>query len=586
MITKESTNNYLILKSFKSYLLLNIIVLITGSIGMVVGGWAISNYLGPIAMAAYGISYPFLMLLMALTIIFANGATILISHYIGRGEKDKINQCFTVTLFIALIITGIISITSPLYVTPLAIILGAKGALIPLASDYMLGLLFGATPLVISQILLYIIRLDGSPKLTFASIISMTITNIVLIFIFVVIYDYGIFSVGLATSISYFAAIIIIFKHFFSKNNSLHLTKNIRLNEARNILKTGLPTSLNSIYRTMRGYVTNNLAIIFGGTIAMSALSLQGNVNLILSSMVMGVGMTTTLLCGVFYGEEDKRSLRDTLSVSMKVGLIIVISISAIFIIFSPFLVSLFTRDPAVVSTATTSLRFLALSMPPSLICVIFLSFYSSTENRYYANYIGFAHSFLFLTIFGLILTPLIGITGIWVCFVLGETFTLIGLVVLIKIKEKKWPKTIDDFLLLPDEFEKDIIANLSISLENDIDEVIGLSNKILQFGEKYDTHKEMFNKLALCVEEMAGNIIQHGFKSSKKKHFIDIRIILTEKNIVFRIRDDGMAFNPLEYANQNEITENAIGIHMIQKLSKKMDYVNTIGLNNLTITL
>jgi putative MATE family efflux protein len=552
---------------------------------MVFDGWIISSFLGTNAMAAFGISNPFIMLLLALTMIFANGGTILISHYTGRGDWDKISQCFTTTILSALLVTIIISLTYPFYVTPLAIVLGAKGTLIQLTSDYMSGLLLGAVPLIISQVLLYIIRLDGSPKLALASIFSMTVVNIILDFVFVVILGYGIFSVGLATSISYVVAIIVISPHLFSKGNSLRITRDITLKEALNILKTGLPSSLNRIYITMRGFVTNNLAIIFGGTMAMSTLSIQGNINLVLSSMVMGIGMTTTLLSGLFYGEKDKRSLRDTLAVSFKVGLTIITIVSAIFIIFSPMLVSIFTNDPAVLSTATFSLRLLALAMPPSLICVILLYFYSSTENKYYANYMGFAHSFLFTTIFALVLTPLIGPNGIWVCFVLGEVFALIGFVILIKIKEKKWPKSIEDILLLNDNFGEDIIGNLSISLENNIDEVIGLSNEILKFGEKYKYNKEIFNKLALCVEEMAGNIIKHGFEPSTK-HYVDIRITLTEKNIIFRIRDDGKAFNPVEYANQNKISENAIGIHMIQKLSKKMDYINVIGLNNLTITL
>ncbi|MDR3223199.1 MAG: ATP-binding protein [Methanobrevibacter sp.] len=318
----------------------------------------------------------------------------------------------------------------------------------------------------------------------------------------------------------------------------------------------------------------------------MAALSVQTNAKLLFSSIPMGIGMTTMLFSGIFFGEQDKKALRDTLSLSLKYGLIIITFMSLIILIFSSVITRLFVKDPEAFSTAAFSFRILSLSLQPSMIAVVLLNYYNSVNNMFYANYIAFAHSFLFMSLFAGILTPLIGQNGIWFCFVLGEIFTLIGLVILIKIKEGFWSKSINDFLLLKDDFGEGIISNFSISLENNMDSVMGLSNKISQFGEENNLDSKLINKLSLCVEEMVGNIIKHGFKSSKKR-YIDIRIILTNKDtIIFRIRDDGLPFNPVDYANKNEFSKNSMGIHLIQKISKNIDYRNTIGLNNLTITL
>ncbi|MDR3290732.1 MAG: ATP-binding protein [Methanobrevibacter sp.] len=586
MINKELTNKYIVSKSFRYYLFTTTIGIIAASIGMIVDGLVIGNFMDYNAIAAYGLCSPARMALTALTAIFANGGTILVSHYIGRGNKDKINQSFTIVILSSIIVSLIISVFSPFYVNFLAVILGAKGIIIPLTSDYMLGLLIGTTPYLISQVLFYFIRLDGSPKLSLISVAVMTIVNISLDILFVTVFNFGMFGIGIATSISYLIAVFISLFHFFSKKNSFHLMKFENKSDVFKILKFGYPTSLNRIYTALRAYVTNNLAFWVGGGVVLAALSVQTNANLLFSSIPMGVGMTTMLFSGIFFGEQDKKALRDTLSVSLKYGLIIITFITFIILIFSPMITRLFLKDPTAFLTASFSFKMLSLSLPPSMVAVILLNYYNSVNNIFYANYIAFAHSFLFMALFAGILTPLIGQNGIWFCFVLGEVFTLIGLVIVIKIKEGFWPKSINDLLLLNDDFGEGILNNFSISLENNMDSVMGLSNKISQFGEENNIDSNLISKLSLCVEEMVGNIIKHGFKSSKKR-YIDIRIILTTKNtVIFRIRDDGIPFNPIDYANKNEFSKNSMGIHMIQKISKNIDYRNTVGLNNLTITL
>ncbi|MDR3223198.1 MAG: hypothetical protein LBT66_05645 [Methanobrevibacter sp.] len=260
MINKELTNNYIVSKSFRYYLFTTTIGIIAASLGMIVDGLVIGNFMDYNAVAANGMCSPARMALTALTTIFANGGTILVSYYIGRGNKDKVNQSFTVVIVSSFIVSIIIASLSPFYVNSLVAILGAKGVIAELASDYMLGLLIGTTPYLISQVLFYFIRLDGSPKLSLFSVAVMTIVNISLDIMFVTVFDFGMFGIGIATSISYLIAVIISLFHVFSKKSSFHLTKIENKMDVFKILKLGYPTSLNGVYTALRSYVTNNLA--------------------------------------------------------------------------------------------------------------------------------------------------------------------------------------------------------------------------------------------------------------------------------------------------------------------------------------
>ncbi|KZX10304.1 multidrug export protein MepA [Methanobrevibacter curvatus] len=553
--------------------------------GIVTDGLVIGNFVGNEGMVAYGIVSPIFILILAFATVFGNGGTILSSNYIGREEREKVNSSFTMTCLIGIITSIIITIFSPFYVDYLSVLLGAKGALTHMASDFMFGLILGTTSLIFSQILFLYTRLDNNPNLGLISITITTIFNITLDILFVTVFNLGMFGIGIATSISYGLGVLVLCTHFLSKKNTLHLSKLNNFKEAIDIIKIGLPTALNRVFTMARTILTNNLALWVGGVIVMGALSIQSNINQLLSAVAMGVGMTTMLLGGIFYGEEDRRSLADLLKISIKWGLYIILPISLFVIVFAPFLVGLFGENPEVLLTATISIRLFALSLPPSLIGVIFLNFYSSINNTYMANYIGFAHSFLLISLFAIILTPIMGSNGLWLCFFLGETFTLIGLIILIRIKTGIWPRKINDFLLLDDSFEKNIKASFAISIGNNMDQVMELSNKVYSFIDKYPQHDDKLKKIALCVEEMAGNIVEHGFVSSKQ-HYIDIRIVLTESGVIFRIRDDGKPFNPIEYGNESNISKNKLGISIVREIAKDINYRNTIGLNNLTILL
>ena len=85
----------------------------------------------------------------------------------------------------------------------------------------------------------------------------------------------------------------------------------------------------------------------------------------------------------------------------------------------------------------------------------------------------------------------------------------------------------------------------------------------------------------------MANNIVAHGFKG-KKDHSIDVRVMLKNGSPVLRLRDNCAGFDPVKYLELHEDDDPVahIGIRMVIKLVKDANYVNSLGLNNLTLSL
>lgn len=582
------TNDNLIKKVFYSYLTISIMATLAATIGMLVDGIVVGQFLGQDAVSAFGLAGPMFLLIAAMAGIFSNGGSACASNHVGRGNAEKVRLNFTVTILGAAAVGAVMTCVCVFGDTAVAALLGAEGELIQMTADYIRGIGLGVIPLMLSQVIMIYIRLDNDSNLSFVSVVLMTICNITLDIVLTTVFHMGLFGMGLATSISYTVSVLVCCIHFLKKTNILKFSAlKDGLAECKDIVVTGIPSALNRGCMTARGIILNRLLIVLAGSIAVSALAVQNNINQFLSSITMGVGMTTMMMAGIFFGERDKKSLEKTLKVSLKTGILLSAVTSLLVIVFARQAVGMFLKgEGEAIVLSVRSLRLFCLSLPLSLSCVVLLNFYQCTKNLFMANLICIGHGLAFVVLVSLALSPFIGTDGVWISFLCSEILMLLVLVLVIRFKIGRWPKSFSDMMMLSDDFIPAQEKILDISISNDMAQVMELSGRIEEFCVNYTEDSEKVLRLSLCIEEMAGNIVQHGFKD-KKGHSIDIRIIIDKDSIIFRMRDDGIAFNPIQYADEIRTGEDqTLGIQMIRKIAKNMEYSNAIGLNNLMIEL
>ena len=120
------------------------------------------------------------------------------------------------------------------------------------------------------------------------------------------------------------------------------------------------------------------------------------------------------------------------------------------------------------------------------------------------------------------------------------------------------------------------------------MDEVLRVSQSVMDFCKRRGVNGRTAYMSGLCLEEMAGNIVAHGFVKDRKKHRIDIRVVDTKEDLLLRIRDDCVPFDPKE---RNDLTESGdcfrnMGIKMVYKAARDVEYQSVLGLNVLTIRI
>ena len=571
-----SNDNKLLNSFFKNYILGAVIAVVCTILVVILNGIIIGNFFGNIGLAAFGLTLPIIYANLAIGYIFAYGGSIVASN--NMADEKRVNNNFTVVCIVAAIIGLVLTVILLIFTSDVAQILGASGESFNSTVSLMKGFFLVILPLMFLYIFINYSRIDGYPSLGLYAGLLLFLLNLILNLVFVMIFKTDIFGVGLATALSTLITVLFLLSHFLSKKSTYKFQKNLEFKmELYQIVKSGLPNALNQIYNMLRTIITNYLGLMVGGVIFLGALSIQSNVYLLLCSVGVGIGSTTLALGGLFYGEKDKTQLEQLLEISIKYALVIISIIALILFIFAPYFVYMFGKNPEVYDVAVRGLRIFAWSLPFSGICFILLNFYNATQQLKIANYISFAHSFLFLSAFAIIFSFLMGGDGIWISFVLCEIVTLLSLFFLIKFKTKKFPKSLSDFVIMDENlFPSEDTYAVYVESEDELLDVVENIDKNLLDDDLDDGTKL---KIQLILEEMGTAIFAHAYKSEKDK-YLNIRILYknTEEIIVY-FQDSGVPFDIEKDFDKKE----DLGIKIIKNFSRGIEhnYNYNVKLNN-----
>lgn len=603
----QTENSELIKRTFGKYLAMSILITLSATLGMMIDNVIAGNLLGSGAVAAIGMSLSVFMLFSGCAGILETGAVALCARALGNRDADRVNVLFSVSLAAALAVGAALSAGGVAGADALATMLGAaSGELHADTAAYLSGICSGAFAIVLLQLLMGFTRLDNAPQLGIVAIVGMSVCDVVFNLVAVCVLDLGLRGMGLATALAYCVAVGICCTHFLSKGNTLHLMNPVpHVGQLAGVLKTGLPDSLTRATVMVRTFTFNWLLLTVASAGAVAALSMLSSVNSFASSVTIGVGQTATLLCGIFFGEEDRGALKATLRTGMRMGLMLSCALCAAVFAFAPQVVGLFGLEGDAEAFGVVAVRAFILCVPIDLINQLFVNYYQGTGNVRAASAIAVGQSGLFAVLFALGTVWFWGATAVWTSFLVGEAITLgLQLVVASVLWKRRSAKgaahgapeaaadaceragLLDKMMYLPETFQQAWRAWRAFSCEPDIASVAACSQQVAAWCDAQGIDGRRSYLVPLAVEEMAANAVEHGF--AKTKHpAIDVKLILKrDGTLVLRMRDNGAAFNPMDLDLSAADPCSAVGIRMLRQGVKGVEYQNTVGLNNVVVTL
>lgn len=549
--------------------------------------FVIGNYVGAQGLSAVAFIFPLNFIISMLQNVISQGSVVRCGTYLGSGNKDGLNTVFSVGIMvcigIGLIFTGVVLFFAP----ALAYVFGAT---VPennlITSEYLRGMGIGITFTILSASVLKYMQLDNAKKTTYAATILMIVTTVSLDFIFTIIFDLGMFGIGLASSCGHFSVVLLGIFHYFSKNCSfkLRFKGNIK-SEILGILKAGSPRCYRDICKTIRSLIVNNIINTLGGSGAMACMGVYCNISTLCYILPDGINSSASTIASVFAGERDESALRDMAKFANRLSLVVYLVEYALVIIFARHFAVLFGIEPELIALCAHVIIIASLGLMGDMLSYTNLGIYQGIGNTKIVSLANFLNTGAVSYILLLILPMLIGLDGVWVMFASVSFVPFFLLLAYSVRKQKRLPKGLTDFVYIPEEIKADPKDCFYITI-SEMEEICEASISITEFLKNKNAPDKKCMYTGLCLEEISRNIMGHGFKKRSWKNRIDVCAIYEKERISLLIRDNGKPFDPTKWMEIYDMTDptSNIGIKLVSKISEKMEYQSTLGLNVLWV--
>ena len=570
---------------------IQILLAAVGAVNGIVSSFFASNYVGVEAMSAVGLFGPMNMLVSSVSTILVGGSAILCGKYMGRSEQDRMQNVFSLDLILSAIVAVLFTVLyAAMGALDLTGFLTQDPVVRPIFNRYLLGQALGVIPLVFGSSFSAFLAIENKQGRTTAASLIYILVNVALNFLFVQLLHWEAIGLALASALGMWVFLLVQVQVFLSGKTLLRIRfRQPEWSEAGQIIRIGVPGAASYIYQTIRGLVVNRLLETFVGSVGISAFATANNLLGIVWAVPGGMLAVSRLLISVSVGEEDRQTLTDVMRVMFKRFIPMMCAICAVIIFSAHPLTRIFYRDEVqpVYGMTVWGLRILPLCMPLSIICMHFTCYGQASGKEALVHVLALLDGVVCVAGYTALLIPGIGMNSVYIANVLNGVTTTLVIVGYAWIKKKRFPRNMDELMAIPDDFGAPESQRMDLSVRN-VEEVVCVSRLVQEFCLKKGVDPRRAYLAGLSMEEMAGNIVDHGFTKDKKRHSVDVRVVHKDNDVILRIKDDCVPFDPGERLKMSQGDDAAknIGIRMIFRMAGDVRYQNLLGLNVLTIRI
>ena len=552
-------------------------------LGNIVDTVFVSNLIGVEAMSAVTMSLPVETIVQLTGYCLGIGGSIAVGNMLGKRDKEGASKLFSVTFFVTLMVGILFVFCAFPTAGPIArFLVHGGGMLTDYTRDYIRISMLGAPVIGIGLLMVNYLGVENHPELASLYLILANAINLILDYIFLRFTPLGITGASLSTVLGFLFAMVVFVCYIRSDKRNLRFVR-LKAGEIRIIKEavvTGVPMLIFMAANFVKAFGLNTIIMHMIGEDGMAVFTVCDNVLLIVEMLTGGIIGVIPNVAGILFGEKDYVGIRVLCKKMLRYSYIMLAVIFVIIMLYTEQITILFGSGGGELGKQMVSaLRIFALCVIPYLWNKFITSYYESIEETAIASFVTLLENaavVLPATFVGIYLWKQVdgsGINGIAAGFVATEIITVIAAWIFRKSKHKN-----TSFYIVPD---KNPGINLDFSIRSTMDEAAVVHKKIVEFCREKNISSNKANLAAVCAEEMTVNIIKFGGKTS---NWIDINLCLEEDVCRLRIRDNGVNFNPLEY-NQDSEEFDIHGIELVKKISRSMDYIRAIDMNNTIIS-
>ena len=398
-----------------------------------IDGIFVGHGVGSDGIAAINICIPLLMFFTGVGLMVGAGCSVVASIHISRGKEKIARMNVTQALLFATLVTSVPSIIILLFPDATGRLLGSSEHLLPFVKDYLWWFVPSLLFQIWVSIALFVIRLDGAPRLAMWCNIIPAAVNIVLDWLFVFPLGLGVMGAAAATTISLFIGGCISMSYLLFRARHLRPVmpkwsrKSLRLS-LRNIgyqCRIGSSALLGEATLAMLMFVGNLTFIHYLGDDGVGAFGIACYYIPFVFMVGNAIAQSAQPIISYNFGAGVRERVIEAAQIALATAMVCGAAVTAVFIGSPRLLVGLFL-DPATHAAriAIEGLPWFALGFICFIVNLTAIGYYQSLERVGIASGFALLRGFVFLVPSFLFMPRLCGTEGIWLAMPLSELLT------------------------------------------------------------------------------------------------------------------------------------------------------------------
>lgn len=446
-------------------------------------GWGV-DYL---ANGATNIIFPIIVLCLAFSLMFGDGTSAYLSLKLGEKKEKEAQKGVGNGILASIILSVILGVLILIFLPKLITLFGGTDQLRTYAMDYGYIIALGIPFMMIGTTLNSIIRADGSPKYAMFSMITGAVLNMILDPIAIFGFHMGIKGAAIATVISQMVTFAMNI-WYLKKFKTITITKSsfvLSFKRIKDVAMLGISSFITQMAIVIVITVENTLYNLYGASskfgteIPITVHGIVMKINMILTSIIIGIAAGSQPIVGYNYGAKQygrvKQTLKWVLMLSTTVSLVS-------FILFQTIpetLISIFgSGDEIYNEFACATFRIFLLLTICNGVQISSGIFFQAVGKPTKSAFITLSRQILFYIPVAIILSKFYGVMGVLYAGPVADGFAFLIAIVLLLFEVKK--------LNQPEEETKKIEKNEVQSKESEKEHIIITINREYGSGGRY----------------------------------------------------------------------------------------------------
>lgn len=378
----------------------------------------VGQAVGPLGIAGATVSFPFMLVIMAFSMLVGFGAAALISIRLGERKKAQAERALGNAVVLLIAGSLFITVLGLTFLTPLLRAFGASDQVLPFARDYLLIIVAGSIFQGIGFGLNAVIRGEGNPRIAMITMLIGALLNTIMDPIFLFGFGWGMRGAAASTVISQAVSATWVLSYFLSGRSTLRLRlPNLRLHWpiCRSMLAIGSPMFAMQIAASFMNAILNNQLRDYGGDLAISVIGIIHSAALFIAMPIFGLNQGAQPIIGFNYGAQQFERVKRTLVTAIFFATAICVSGFLGIMLFPEYVISAFNRDDAeLMRLGTHAIRLTLVMFPIVGFQIVSSSYFQAVGKPKHALFLGLSRQVLLLIPAILILPRFFGLDGIW----------------------------------------------------------------------------------------------------------------------------------------------------------------------------